>query len=105
MGPITRVTAPTVDVLDALLAAQEPMWGLAIAKQTGRTPASIYPILSRLEAGGWLQGSWEDDAERPGPRRRLYQLTNAGRAGGQQIVDDFQRRRPASVAPVRPLLA
>ncbi|MDJ1114949.1 MULTISPECIES: PadR family transcriptional regulator [Microbacterium] len=102
MGPIQRVTAPTVDVLTVLLEADEPMWGLAIAKQSGRTPASIYPILSRLEEGGWVAGSWDVDEERTGPRRRLFRFTEAGRTGARHVVNDYvARHAPAPQARAR----
>lgn len=39
--------------------------------------ASLYPLLYRLERGGWLKGRW---VEAPGVRRRrMYSLTSAGR--------------------------
>lgn len=39
--------------------------------------ASLYPLLYRLEARGWIAGNW---VERPGSRRcRFYKLTPAGR--------------------------
>ena len=39
--------------------------------------ASLYPLLYRLEARGWLQGRW---VERAGERRRrFYRLTREGR--------------------------
>ena len=39
--------------------------------------ASLYPLLYRLEARGWIAGTW---VERPGSRRcRFYKLTPAGR--------------------------
>jgi len=39
--------------------------------------ASLYPLLYRLEARGWIQGTW---IERPGARRcRFYKLTPDGR--------------------------
>lgn len=39
--------------------------------------ASLYPLLYRLEARGWLQGRWvEKEGQR---RRRYYRLTPAGR--------------------------
>jgi len=38
--------------------------------------ASLYPLLYRLEARGWIQGTW---IERPGARRcRFYKLTPDG---------------------------
>jgi len=39
--------------------------------------ASLYPLLYRLEARGWIQGRW---VEKPGQRRRrYYRLTSEGR--------------------------
>jgi len=53
--------------------------------------ASLYPLLYRLEARGWITGAW---VERAGARRcRYYKLTPAGRkvlatqrAGWQKFV-------------------
>src|ERR1035438_486453 len=39
--------------------------------------ASLYPLLYRLEARGWIQGRWVDKAGQR--RRRFYKLTPAGR--------------------------
>lgn len=54
--------------------------------------ASLYPLLYRLEARGWIQGRW---VERAGERRRrYYRLTADGRRmlaaqrkGWQQFVE------------------
>ena len=58
--------------------------------------ASLYPLLYRLEARGWIQGTW---VERAGARRaRYYKLTAAGRkilaaqrAGWQRFVGAVSR--------------
>jgi PadR family transcriptional regulator, regulatory protein PadR len=39
--------------------------------------ASLYPLLYRLEARGWLQGKWVEKAGQR--RRRYYKLTADGR--------------------------
>jgi PadR family transcriptional regulator PadR len=39
--------------------------------------ASLYPLLYRLEARGWIQGRWIEKAGQR--RRRYYRLTPAGR--------------------------
>lgn len=96
MRPLQRVTAPTVEVLQALLAAAEPVWGLRLVKATGRPAGSVYPILSRLEESGWITGSWEDDPDRDGPRRRLYSFTADGEAAAHEVVRAFQARQRAS---------
>lgn len=99
MGPITRITAPTVEVLRIFLKTPSPLWGLHIAKEIKRAPGSVYPILSRLEIGGWIVASWDADNERSGPRRRLYQLTEDGRAEAQMLVSNYDR----SAEPSTPL--
>lgn len=58
--------------------------------------ASLYPLLYRLEARGWLQGRWvEKEGQR---RRRYYRLTPAGRKvlavqrrGWQQFAEAIRR--------------
>ena len=43
--------------------------------------ASLYPLLYRLEARGWIQGRWVEKAGQR--RRRYYRLT----ADGRHILD------------------
>ena len=58
--------------------------------------ASLYPLLYRLEARGWIAGTW---VERAGSRRcRFYRLTPAGRktlaaqrVGWQRFVEAVGR--------------
>jgi PadR family transcriptional regulator, regulatory protein PadR len=40
-------------------------------------PASLYPLLYRLENRGWIQGRWVEKAGQR--RRRFYRLTAAGK--------------------------
>ena len=79
MTRLIRVTEPTLDVVEVLLHSRDAVWGLAIAKTVDRAPGTIYPILARLEELGWLTGEWEGDSDHPGPRRRLYRLTDDDR--------------------------
>jgi PadR family transcriptional regulator, regulatory protein PadR len=37
---------------------------------------SLYPLLYRLEERGWIKGTW---VEKPGERRRFYNVTTEGR--------------------------
>lgn len=105
MEPIRRVTAPTLDVLDALLAADGPTWGLLVIKATGRQAGTVYPILERLEQLGWIRSTWDDDAERSGPRRRLYEFTADGVVAARSLVDaraDAARAAARSAGGARP---
>jgi transcriptional regulator len=51
---------------------------------------SLYPLLYRLEEGGWIKGAWVENAgER---RRRFYRLTPTGQrvlARQRQTWDEF----------------
>ena len=96
MIPLRRVTRPTVDVLEVLLASAEPLWGLRIITATGRQPGTVYPILERLESQGWLTSTWEEDASRPGPRRRFHVLTPDGRAAALDTCRELDRRSVAA---------
>jgi PadR family transcriptional regulator, regulatory protein PadR len=67
------------------LLEDRPLHGYEIAKRIDRdthgalrfTLASLYPLLYRLEARGWLRATW---GETPAGRaRRYYRLTAAGR--------------------------
>jgi PadR family transcriptional regulator PadR len=60
---------------------------------------TIYPALRRLEAAGLVSGTW---AEVGGRRRRLYQLTPAGRrrlAGDRAAWRDFASAVTALLEP------
>ena len=92
MIPLRRVTGPTVEVLEALLASPEPVWGLKIIKQTDRLPGTVYPILERLESQGWITSSWEGDGPRTGPRRRLHALTPEGRQAALDACHVYRRK-------------
>lgn len=107
MKPLARVTPATVDVLAVLLDAAGgrgaaadadggAVWGLRIIKESGRPPGSVYPILERLEGLGWLEGEWEDDPARSGPRRRYYRLTGEGRALAAATVSEFEAKKVAA---------
>ena len=95
---LARVTPATVDVLRALLETSGASWGLRLVGETSRPAGTVYPILARLEEGGWVSSHWDEDVKR-GPRRRLYQLTSEGRASAAVIVvANGEGRVPASKA-------
>lgn len=87
MQPLTRVTKQTLSVLRAFLdSGDTPVWGLALSKQLQIPTGSIYPMLDRLVENGWLQFSWEDDAARLGPRKKLYKFTEAGAKESKRLL-------------------
>lgn len=98
MDPLPRVTGATADVLDVLLHATEPVWGLKVVKLTDRPAGSVYPILERLERLGWIESEWEEPSERRGARRRLYSLSQDARTASAAVIARARRR---SALPTR----
>jgi PadR family transcriptional regulator PadR len=92
MESLTRITPATLDVLECLLDSHGPTWGLIVIKQSARPAGTVYPILERLERSGWVESEWDDAADRPGPRRRMYRLTADGAPAARATVAG--RRRP-----------
>jgi DNA-binding PadR family transcriptional regulator len=86
VAPLPRLGRATADVLAVLLDATGPRWGLELIKATGRPSGSVYPLLDRLERAGWLTSAWDDDVLRPGPRRRMYELTPDGRVAARAAL-------------------
>ena len=92
-GP--RITLPTAAVLRQML--EDPSahyYGFALAEATRFPSGTIYPILARLEAAGWLASFWEqgDPAELERPRRRMYQLTGSGAQSARSALAEVQQR-------------
>lgn len=89
------MTLQTLQVLQVLLgrpAAEH--YGLKIAQETGLPTGSIYPILARLEAAGWLTSDFEkiDESAEGRRRRRHYELTDDGAAKAQVAITNAQRQ-------------
>jgi PadR family transcriptional regulator PadR len=76
-----RISHQTRLVLQAFLDAPgNEMYGFALTQTTGVKAGTLYPILERLSAEGWLNARWEDIDEHAAARRRrrYYQLTAVG---------------------------
>jgi PadR family transcriptional regulator PadR len=93
-APRIRVTLVIMDVLNVIMSASpdDPAWGLRICEMTGHGPGTTYPALDRLMKAGWIEDRWEDPAPTDRPRRRLYMITSAGRAGLTASSDERARR-------------
>lgn len=48
---------------------------------------TIYPLLSRLKAAGWLQYTWEES--KSGPPRKYYTLTSAGQMALEEQTNNW----------------
>jgi PadR family transcriptional regulator PadR len=76
-------------LIDQPLAARS---GAEIAKITKIGSGTLYPLLARLEAVGWLTSQWENvvASEVGRPRRRLYKLTGVGQRRAQETLSGLQ---------------
>jgi DNA-binding PadR family transcriptional regulator len=98
---LERITQPTLDVLEALLDADDfQLHGWAIMKATRRAGPTVYKILERLAHAHWVTARWEDRADEPNrPRRRFYRLTPDGAVRARALLVD---RRPEAARRLRP---
>jgi PadR family transcriptional regulator PadR len=90
MGTDPQMTWQTRQVLAVM--GRAPLaehYGLELAHEAGLKSGTIYPILARLEAAGWITGHWEDiDPHVEGRRpRRYYRLT----ARGIEVAEDVRQ--------------
>ena len=86
-GSEVKLTHTTMKVLKRFMEQpRDELSGADITKSTKVFTGSLYPILMRLEAAGWLTSRWEDiDPKEVGrPRRRYYRLT----AHGQRLATE-----------------
>lgn len=82
MGAYLRLTPATRVILMQLYNASvsgTEIWGLRLAQLSGRPTGTVYPLLDRLEREGFVRSEWDSTPARPGPRRRLYELTPIGK--------------------------
>lgn len=76
-----------LDVLLLKLLEEEPMYGYALmAALDARSggffsikEGTLYPVLYRLEDGGYIQSSWAQEPARRGAPRKYYTITGLGR--------------------------
>jgi PadR family transcriptional regulator PadR len=89
-----RITTAVLGIFAVLFEdVRQPRYGLEIAKAADLSHTTIYDILARLEAAGWLRSEWEIQNSHTNrrPRRRLYRLTPLGeRTARRSIEAQFQ---------------
>ena len=79
MTRFRSLSGPARDAL-ALMARAAGGWhhGYDLCRLAGIKSGTLYPLLMRLEAQGYLEAEWQ--ASQPGrPARHAYRLTAAGR--------------------------
>jgi PadR family transcriptional regulator PadR len=82
-----------------------PRYGFELMKLTGMASGSLYPMLARLEASGWLTRGKEDiDPRAAGrPARTHYTITGGAVSGARiQLAELSERYRPPVPGRLRP---
>ncbi len=79
-----------------LLLAEQPRHGYELAESLrmsefeGITTSTVYRELAKLEDDGLVRSFWQSSQAR-GPARRMYELTECGRADLVGCADDVRR--------------
>lgn len=92
-----RMTYATAMVLQALDGGY--MYGFDIADVTGLRGGTVYPILRRLEGGGFVSSRWElvgASREEGRPPRKYYRLASVA----QELVAAARTRFPEASAVI-----
>jgi DNA-binding PadR family transcriptional regulator len=85
MQRLTRTATRTL--LAFLEAPRNWRHGYDLMKAAGLSSGTLYPLLARLAANGWLESRWEE-SEWPGkPARQLYRLTATGRTEARHALE------------------
>ncbi|MGE5204493.1 MAG: PadR family transcriptional regulator [Chlamydiota bacterium] len=80
-----RRSPQTLIVLAALLhRPQSWHYGYDLLRETGLKSGTLYPILARLQQGGWLEQRWEKSSGAGRPPRHLYRLSQQGRIAARE---------------------
>jgi DNA-binding HxlR family transcriptional regulator len=71
---------PEHRILEVLAAADRELYGLDLVAAGVAKRRWLYVVLGRMEERGLIEGRTEDAADPPRLPRRLYRITDAGRA-------------------------
>jgi PadR family transcriptional regulator, regulatory protein PadR len=93
-----RALSPAARNLLTLMAEAGEAWshGYELCRQAGIKSGTLYPLLIRLEAQGYLEAEWQAPAEPGRPPRHAYRLTVAGKRLAHEIAAPPVQARPTS---------
>lgn len=93
MAANLRTSKQTLKLLAALTGSPSSWhYGYALSRETGLLSGTLYPILMRLEARGWLETRWETPPPGGRPPRHMYRLTPGGRASAVKALAETPKR-------------
>jgi len=88
-----RMSGQTLKLLKLMIERpREARSGAEISRLTSIGSGTLYPLLQRLEAAGWLTSEWEniEPSEAGRPRRRYYKLTGLGQTQAVAALSELQ---------------
>jgi len=80
-----------------VLLAQQPGHGYSLSEQLNDfgfrdiNASTLYRIMRKMDEGGWVSSSWEKGDK--GPQRRVYAITDIGRAALDEWIEVFKQRK------------
>jgi PadR family transcriptional regulator, regulatory protein PadR len=88
-----RSLSPQALSLLTILLSKGPRWshGYELAQAANLKSGTLYPLLIRLEQGGWLEAEWQPPSQPGKPPRHAYRLT----LSGVRLARDNQPASPA----------
>ena len=84
-----RSTSPRARAVLAVLSEAGPEWrhGYDLVRATGVKSGTVYPLLIRLEAQGYLEAQWQPPTAPGRPPRHAYRLTAEGARFARKILN------------------
>ena len=72
--------------------------GYELCRQAGIKSGTLYPLLIRLEAKGYLEAEWQAPAELGRPPRHAYRLTVTGKQLAREVAAPHLQARPSTLS-------
>lgn len=99
MNDSSQLKKGVVEILVLHLLAGADMYGYQlISELDGRSRSffrmkegTLYPVLYRLEDGGYISSYWEKESEKRGVPRKYYRITAAGQERQRELMEDLDQ--------------
>ncbi len=92
-----RITLQLLRVLYAFLSSKSSLCGVEISDLTELGPGTVYPLLHRLLARGWIEIAEGAEEVASGNRPRIhYALTPSGRTQAIDAMTSWQLPQPSA---------
>lgn len=95
-----RALSPAARNLLTLMAEAGETWsyGYELCRQAGIKSGTLYPLLIRLEAKGYLEAEWQAPTESGRPPRHAYRLTVTGKQRAREVAAPHLQARPSTLS-------